>query len=214
MPLVTLKEILPEARRQKRAVGAFNVANVEAAMGVIRAAEGEKLPAIIQIFQRLFLTEKGSDLAGALLRMAHRCSQPIVVHLDHGGSPEIVRAALAAGTTSVMFDGSTLPFEKNVELTRYAADYAHTLGASCEGEIGHVSMGDENAIQQLRMLSPSIRQPALTPLPSLLGLFTDSTRPSRKSRQSAARKSPRLSPEFRSYCTAARERPRKIFKRS
>ena len=112
MPLVTLKEILPEARRQKRAVGAFNVANVEAAMGVIRAAEGEKLPAIIQIFQRLFLTEKGSDLAGALLRMAHRCSQPIVVHLDHGGSPEIVRAALAAGTTSVMFDGSTLPFEK------------------------------------------------------------------------------------------------------
>ena len=146
MPLVTLKEILPEARRQKRAVGAFNVANVEAAMGVIRAAEGEKLPAIIQIFQRLFLTEKGSDLAGALLRMAHRCSQPIVVHLDHGGSPEIVRAALAAGTTSVMFDGSTLPFEKNVELTRYAADYAHTLGASCEGEIGHVSMGDENAI--------------------------------------------------------------------
>lgn len=95
MPLVTLKEILPEARRQKRAVGAFNVANVEAAMGVIRAAEGEKLPAIVQIFQRLFLTEKGSDLAGAVLRMAHRCSQPIVVHLDHGGSPEIVRKALA-----------------------------------------------------------------------------------------------------------------------
>ena len=61
MPLVTLKEILPEARRQKRAVGAFNVANVEAAMGAIRAAEGEKLPVIIQIFQRLFLTEKGSS---------------------------------------------------------------------------------------------------------------------------------------------------------
>lgn len=146
MPLVTLKEILPEARRQKRAVGAFNVANVEAAMGVIRAAEGEKLPAIVQIFQRLFLTEKGSDLAGAVLRMAHRCRQPIVVHLDHGGSPEIVRKALAAGVSSVMFDGSTLPFEKNAELTKYAADYAHTLGASCEGEIGHVAMGDENAI--------------------------------------------------------------------
>lgn len=144
--LVTLNEILPEARKKKRAVGAFNVANYEAALGVVRAAEREKLPVIIQIFQRLFLSEKGSDLAGSLLRMAHRCKQPIAVHLDHGGSPEIVRAALAAGCTSVMFDGSMLDFEKNSALTKYAADYAHTLGASCEGEIGHVAMGDENAI--------------------------------------------------------------------
>lgn len=146
MALVTLKEILPEARKQKRAVGAFNVANYEGALGVIRAAEAEKLPAILQIFQRLFLTEKGCDLAGTVLRLAHRCNQPIVVHLDHGGSPEIVRAALAAGCTSVMFDGSTKPFEENVAITKYAADYAHALGASCEGEIGHVAMGDENAI--------------------------------------------------------------------
>lgn len=144
--LATLKEILTEAYRKRRAVGAFNVANYEAALGVIRAAEREKLPAIIQIFQRLFLSEKGSDLAGTLLRMAHRCSQPIVVHLDHGGSAEIVRAALAAGCSSVMFDGSMLEFEKNAELTKYAADCAHALGASCEGEIGHVAMGDENAI--------------------------------------------------------------------
>ncbi len=146
MALVTLKEILPEARKQKRAVGAFNVANYEGALGVIRAAEAEKLPAILQIFQRLFLTEKGCDLAGTVLRLAHRCNQPIVVHLDHGGSPEIVRAALAAGCTSVMFDGSTKPFEENAAITKYAADYAHALGASCEGEIGHVAMGDENAI--------------------------------------------------------------------
>ena len=146
MALVTLKEILPETRKQKRAVGAFNVANYEGALGVIRAAEAEKLPAILQIFQRLFLTEKGCDLAGTVLRLAHRCNQPIVVHLDHGGSPEIVRAALAAGCTSVMFDGSTKPFEENVAITKYSADYAHALGASCEGEIGHVAMGDENAI--------------------------------------------------------------------
>lgn len=214
MPLVTLKEILPEARRQKRAVGAFNVANVEAAMGVIRAAEGEKLPAIIQIFQRLFLTEKGSDLAGALLRMAHRCSQPIVVHLDHGGSPEIVRAALAAGTTSVMFDGSTLPFEKMWSLQGMPPTTPILWARVAKARSGTSQWATKTQSQQLRMPSPSIRQPALTPLPSLLGLFTDSTRPSRKSRQSAVRKSPRLSPEFRSYCTAARERPRKIFKRS
>lgn len=146
MPLVSLREILPEARRQKRAVGAFNVANYECALGVIRAAEGEKSPVIIQVFQRLFRSEKGADLAGTLLRMAQRCSQPVVVHLDHGAEPSQVRDALAAGLSSVMFDGSKLPFAENATLTKYAADYAHVVGASCEGEIGHVAMGDESAI--------------------------------------------------------------------
>lgn len=146
MALVSLKEILPSARKERRAVAAFNVANYEAALGVIRAAEAEKLPVIIQVFQRLFRSEKGSDLTGTLLRLAHRCSQPVAVHLDHGAEPCQIRAALAAGMTSAMFDGSNLPFAENAELTRYAADYAHTLGASCEGEIGHVAMGDEGAI--------------------------------------------------------------------
>jgi len=146
MALATLNDILPAARAEKRAVAAFNVANYEAALGVIRAAEGEKLPVILQIFQRLFRSEKGADLAATLLRMARRCSQPVAVHLDHGAEPWQVREALSAGLSSVMFDGSTLPYSENVELTKYAADYAHRLGASCEGEIGHVAMGDENAI--------------------------------------------------------------------
>ncbi len=146
MALVTLQDILPQARKEKRAVGAFNVANYECALGVLKAAETEKMPVIIQVFQRLFQSEKGSDLAGTLLRIAHRCSQPVVLQLDHGIEPKQIRAALAAGFSSVMLDGSKLPFDKNVELTKYSVDYAHTIGASCEGEIGHVAMGDENAI--------------------------------------------------------------------
>ena len=146
MALVTLNEILPTARKEKRAVAAFNVANYEAALGVIKAAEAEGLPVILQIFQRLFRSERGNDLAGTLLRLAHRCNQPVVVHLDHGAEPAQIRAALAAGLSSVMLDGSTLPYDENVKLTSYAVNYAHTIGASCEGEIGHVAMGDENAI--------------------------------------------------------------------
>lgn len=146
MALATLNEILPEARKQKRAVAAFNVANYECALAVIRAAEAEKLPVIVQIFQRLFRSEKGADLAGTLLRLAHRCSQPVVVHLDHGAEAWQIRDALSAGLTSVMLDGSKLPYDENVALTSYAASYAHRVGASCEGEIGHVAMGDENAI--------------------------------------------------------------------
>lgn len=146
MALVTLNEILPQARKEKRAVAAFNVANYEAALGVIRASETEKLPVIIQLFQRMFRSEKGADLAATLCRMATRCSQPVVVHLDHGAEAWQVRDALSAGLTSVMFDGSVLPYDENVALTKYTADYAHRVGASCEGEIGHVAMGDENAI--------------------------------------------------------------------
>lgn len=146
MALVTLKEILPQARRQRRAVGAFNVANYECALGALKAAEAEKLPVIIQVYQRLFNSEKGSDLAGMLLRIARRCSQPVVIHLDHGAEFSQVKAALASGFTSVMFDGSKLDFAENAARTRIASDYAHMAGASCEGEIGHVAMGDENAI--------------------------------------------------------------------
>ena len=146
MALVTLKDILPEARKQKRAVAAFNVANYECALGVIRAVENEKLPVIIQMFQRMFRSEKGCDLAASLVRMAHRCSQPVVIQLDHGAEAWQIRDALSAGMSSVLLDGSTLPYDENVQLTSYAADYAHRVGASCEGEIGHVAMGDDNAL--------------------------------------------------------------------
>lgn len=78
--------------------------------------------------------------------MAHQVLAAVAVHLDHGAEASQVRDALAAGFSSVMFDGSKLPFDENAALTKYSADYAHAVGASCEGEIGHVAMGDESAI--------------------------------------------------------------------
>lgn len=144
--LTTLNEILPQARKEKRAVAAFNVANYECALAVIRAAEAERLPVIIQLFQRMFRSEKGGDLAGTLLRLAHRCSMPVVLQLDHGAEAWQIREALAAGMSSVMLDGSMKPYEENVSLTSYAVRTAHMVGASCEGEIGHVAMGDDNAL--------------------------------------------------------------------
>ena len=111
MSLVTMNEMLPQARREKRAVGAFNVANYETALAVMKAAEAEKSPVIIQVFDRLFLTEKAADIAGTLLRLARRSNQPIALHLDHGSTLEHVAAALHAGYTSVMLDGSRLPGE-------------------------------------------------------------------------------------------------------
>lgn len=146
MSLVTLRELLPDARREGRALGAFNVANYEAALGVLRAAEAEKSPVIIQVYDRLFETELASDLAGMLLRLAGRSRQAIALQLDHGSSLRHVAYALHAGYSSVMFDGSRLPFEENAAKTALAVELAHAAGCSAEGEIGHVAQGDESAI--------------------------------------------------------------------
>ncbi len=148
MALVTAKEILPAARKEKRAIGAFNMANYETAAAIIKAAEQEKSPVIIQLYMRMFNSDKAYDYAGALIRMAHRCNQPVALQLDHGETVEQVKNALAWGYTSVMFDGSRLSYDENVKLTKFCADYAKSFGASVEGEIGHVAMGDETALTE------------------------------------------------------------------
>jgi len=150
MALVTMKEILLPARREKRAVGAFNIANYETARAVIQAAEAEKSPVIIQLYMRLFDSTKAFDLAGSLIRMAHRCNQPVALHLDHGDNVGQVKDALAWGYTSVMYDGSRLPFEENVRITHFCVEYAKAFGASVEGEIGHVAQGDETALTDVK----------------------------------------------------------------
>ena len=146
MSLVTMNEMLPQAWKEKRAIGAFNVANYETALAVMKAAESEKSPVIIQVYDRLFQSEKAADIAGTLIRIAQRSNQPIALHLDHGASLEHVAIALHAGYTSVMLDGSRLPFEENARMTRLAADLAHAAGCTVEGEIGHVAQGDETAL--------------------------------------------------------------------
>ena len=148
MSLVTMRELLPAARKQRRAVGAFNVANYETAAAVVRAAEMERSPVIIQLYMRLFNSDKAYDLAGMLIRMAGRSSQPVALHLDHGDSVTQVENALKWGYTSVMFDGSRLPYDENVRLTRHCAELAKAAGASIEGEIGHVAMGDDTALTE------------------------------------------------------------------
>ena len=149
MALVTMTEMLLAARRERRAIGAFNVGNYETALALLKAAEAERSPVIIQVYDRLFQSEKAADLAGTLLRLARRANQPIALHLDHGSSLEHVAVALHAGYTSVMLDASREPFDENVRLTRLATELAHAAGCSSEGEIGHVAQGDENALTQV-----------------------------------------------------------------
>ncbi len=144
--LVNMQEMLASARKQKKAVGAFNITNYETAAAVLKAAEAENEPVIIQLYMRLFDTGKAYDLCGTLQRLAHRGKVPVALHLDHGNTVKQATDALAWGYTSVMYDGSRSTYEENVKWTKYVADYAHALGATCEGEIGHVAQGDETAL--------------------------------------------------------------------
>ena len=149
MSLVSMNEILPAARKAGRAIGAFNAANYETAVAIIKAAEAEKSPVILQLYSRLFGNGKAEALGGLLIRLAEKCSQPVAVHMDHGESIEQVRNALSWGYTSVMRDGSRLPFAENVAVTSEAVALAHAVGASAEGEIGHVAMGDATALSDV-----------------------------------------------------------------
>ncbi len=169
MALVTMKEMLLAARREKRAVGAFNIANYELSRAVIKAAEAENQPVIIQLYMRLFDSEKAYDLCGMLRRLATRANVPVALHLDHGATIKQAQDALAWGYTSVMFDGSRSPYEQNVRDTKFVAAYAHAVGASCEGEIGHVAQGDEGALTQVEEAVDFARQTGVDALAVSIG---------------------------------------------
>lgn len=146
MAIVTMKEILQDARRRGIALGAFNAANYETACAIVQAAELEESPVILQVYSRMFGNGKAEALGGLLIRLAEKCPQKVALHLDHGENLEQVRNALEWGYTSVMLDGSRLPFNENVALTKQAATLAHQAKATCEGEIGHVAMADETEL--------------------------------------------------------------------
>ena len=155
MPLVTFREILPAARAAGRAVGAFNIANYETAKAVMLAAEAERQPVILQVYQRLMNDPHIGALAAMMRKLAEDATVPTAVHLDHGASLEQVKLAVACGFTSVMFDGSQLPYEENVAQTRQAAEYAHAHGVTIEGEIGHVPLNGTQAAERIPLSTPA-----------------------------------------------------------
>lgn len=134
--LVNMKQMLADAAKGGFAIGGFNCASLESAMGAIRASEELKLPFALQHAPP---HEEYIPLAVAgpiMIQLAKAAKTPVAVHLDHGSSVEMCLKALAMGFTSVMFDGSSLPFEENVRRTKLVCETAHALGATVEAELG------------------------------------------------------------------------------
>jgi len=134
--LVNMKEMLADAAKGGYAVGGFNCASLESAMAAIRASEEMDMPFILQ-HAPVHEPYIPLSVAGPLmLQLARAAKTPVAVHLDHGSSVEHCMRALAMGFTSVMFDGSALPYAENMAATAAVAKTAHELGATVEAELG------------------------------------------------------------------------------
>lgn len=159
MPLVKMSDLLAKAKNEGYAVGSFSVANMEMVLGVLKAVEETKSPAIIQIAE-VRLNHSPLELIGPLMvAAAKNCSMPVAVHFDHGKTEEKIRQALEIGFTSVMFDGSHLPFEENASQTAKIKRIAAEYGADCEGEIGCVG-GSEDGSEDIAINCTSPDQAA------------------------------------------------------
>ena len=137
MALVAMHKILQDARKKKCAVGGFNVFNLETLMAIIEIAEETKSPVIIGLPERLFSFVDADLLGHVMVRAAEKASVPVAVHLDHGQSYEGIMKAIRWGFSSVMYDGSKLPFEENITRVKNVTRMAHSLGISVEGEMGY-----------------------------------------------------------------------------
>lgn len=138
MTVATLAEVLQPALRRSYAVAGFVCLGWEDMRAYALAAEAEGAPVILQAGPSC-RAHTPLPILGKMLRyLAETAAVPVVVHLDHGRNAEECRIAIEEGFTSVMFDGSRLPLERNIEETAAVAALAHGAGASCEGEIGFV----------------------------------------------------------------------------
>ena len=146
MPLVTSKEMFEKAYNGGYAIGAFNVNNMEIIQGITEAAAELKAPLILQVSKGARAYANRTYLKKLVEAAVIECPEiPIALHLDHGPDFETCKACIDGGFTSVMIDGSSLPYEENIALTKMVVEYAHAHGVVVEGELGTLA-GIEDAV--------------------------------------------------------------------
>ncbi len=148
MPLTTPKGIFRKAYQDGYAIGAFNVNNMEIIQGIMQAAEEEKSPVILQVSAGARKYAGHHYIVKMVEAALEESTVPVVLHLDHGANFEICQAVIDGGFTSVMIDGSHLPFEENVALTRKVVEYAHPRGVWVEAELGRLAGIEEQVVSE------------------------------------------------------------------
>ena len=145
MAIEKVIDILKDADRHKYGVVAVNIFNYESIAWAIEVAEEEKMPIIIQFYPGFKTYIPLSTVALIVRDLASKVRIPVGLHLDHSNSFEQVMESIRFGFPSVMIDGSSLPFEDNVAITKEVVKSAHAMGVQVESELGHVGSGSDIA---------------------------------------------------------------------
>ena len=151
MALVSMKEMLLKAREGKYAVGQFNINNLEWTIAILEKAQELKAPVILGVTSSAASYMGGWNTVVNLVRgliIDRNITVDVALHVDHGASFEICKAAIDAGFTSVMIDGSHFPLEENIALVKKVVDYAHLRGASVEAELGKVGGQEDDVVAE------------------------------------------------------------------
>ena len=149
--LVNTKDMFAKAMAGKYAIPAYNFNNMEQMQAIIQACVETKSPVILQVskgaraYADKFILR---NMARGAVEYAHElgCDIPIVLHLDHGPSFEVAKDCIDNGFSSVMIDGSHLPYEENVALTKQVCDYAHQFGVTVDGELGVLAGVEDDVV--------------------------------------------------------------------
>lgn len=149
MPLVSMREMLIQAKEGGYAVGQYNLNNLEFTQAILGASQEENAPVILGVSEGA-----GKYMGGfyTVVKMVEglmkdmNITVPVAIHLDHGSSFEKCKEAIDAGFTSVMIDASHHPFEENVEITKKVVEYAHSKGVSVEAELGRVGGQEDDVV--------------------------------------------------------------------
>lgn len=145
MSIVKMKDLLLQAAKENRGCGAFSVGSMEMIKGAIQAAEEMNTPIILQIAEVRLGHSPLALMGPMMVQAAKEAKVNVAVHLDHGQTLETLKKALELGFTSVMFDGSALPFEENIAHTTAAKELADKYGATVEAELGLVGGSEDGS---------------------------------------------------------------------
>ncbi len=169
--LVNPQDSLKAGRLEGWAVGGFNVYSLESARAVIAAATNLRAPVMVQTSEGAVKHAGLGNIASIVRRLAEEAPVPVALHMDHGKSVEVARAAVEAGYTSVMIDTSRLPLEENIAATREIVEYAHPHGVQVEAEIGQLAgiedLGEVSAEATFTVPEQAVRFVAETGVDSL-----------------------------------------------
>lgn len=154
MSLVSIGKLLLKAQKEKYAVGAFNVENMEMIQAVLEAAKELRSPVIIQTTPSTLKYALPELFFANVKMLADSCDIPIALHLDHGDSFELAVKVVRAGYSSVMIDGSKLSLQDNIALTKSVVAVCRSCGVSVEGELGSIGGKEDNITGEIRYTDP------------------------------------------------------------